>query len=141
MDDFLSKKAIYIWGTGQNCGAFISKLEPYLSSGLRIFGSDWKASFKGFIDSSKEKIGKTYNGSIIVSPENAVEEMDYCIITVSDNSEIISYLNRKGFNENQWIFWSDYIKKCKDAVLVNCSAKDAQNQGVLSTYIRFIKAC
>ena len=138
IDDFLGRKNIYIWGTGRNCDAFVTKLSLYISSGLDMFGNEWKASFKGYIDSSQDKIGKVYNEKTIVSPDMAIGEMDYCIITVSDSKEIIKYLEGKGYGEDRWITWQDYLNECRNVIMANKSDIDTHDNGKLSTYIRVL---
>ena len=137
MQQSFSKNKIFIWGTGRNCQSFLSKYEIYFSSPIREYQDKWENNVVGFIDKSVKKIGTIYHGKRIVAPDEAIIDMDYCIITVADNMSIVEYLRENGFTEEQWILWDDYIEECKkNALLFEEMLGDQQEKSQLSSYMK-----
>lgn len=136
MQRSFSKKKIFIWGTGRNCQSFLSKYKIYFSSPIREYQEKWENNVIGFIDKSVDKIGTIYHGKRIVAPDEAIKDMDYCIITVADNMSIVEYLRENGFTEEQWVLWDDYIEECKkNALLFEEMLGDQQEKSQLSSYM------
>lgn len=118
-DDILIRgKKIYVWGCGKNASIFMRHFRLYLDAKDTEMERIWEECFAGFIDSNKHRQGDFYEEKQIVSPEAAfANKMDYCIITVLNNSEIIEWLQQHGYSGQQWIYWKDYLKHCKCGVL------------------------
>lgn len=111
-------KRIFIWGTGNNANLMMNRINLYLQSGKNEVSSLWKERVIGFIDGDVSKQGGIFEGKPVVSLQNALDvNMDYCIITVADNTSIIERLICEGFRHDDYTGWKEFADYCRTEIL------------------------